>query len=165
MKSIFRLKHCLVISVVFLMAACTDNQTEQQMLKQAVAIESSDECHLCGMLITNYPGPKGEVADKRSEQINKFCSTRDMFAYYLQPENKRNVTQLFVHDMSKMPWNELNDGHFVDAKTAWYVVGANKHGAMGLTLASFSQKEHANAFKEEFGGQVYSFDEITIDML
>ncbi|MCP4325252.1 MAG: nitrous oxide reductase accessory protein NosL, partial [Alteromonadales bacterium] len=85
--------------------------------------------------------------------------------YYLQPENKRNVTQLFVHDMSKMPWEELNDGHFIDAKTAWYVTGSSKRGAMGQTLASFSKKEHAEAFSKGFGGEVYSFDEITIDRL
>lgn len=153
-----------IISLL-LLVGCNDKQAQQQMLKQAVAIESSDECHLCGMLIANFSGPKGEIADKRSEQVNKFCSTRDMFAYYLQPENKRHVTQLFVHDMSKMPWDEPNDGHFIDAKKAWYVLGSSKRGAMGKTLASFSKKQHALAFKKEFGGQVYGFEEITIDRL
>ncbi|PKG40814.1 nitrous oxide reductase accessory protein NosL [Psychromonas sp. Urea-02u-13] len=159
------LKLFTVVSFLLFTIGCNDTKSEQQMLKQAVAIESSDECHLCGMLISNFAGPKGEIAEKRSEQVNKFCSTRDMFAYYLQPENKRNVTQLFVHDMSKMPWDELNDGHFIDAKSAWFVTGSSKKGAMGLTLASFGQKEHADAFKKEFGGQVYSFGEITIDRL
>ncbi|WP_022940905.1 nitrous oxide reductase accessory protein NosL [Psychromonas hadalis] len=158
------LKLFSLISLLFI-AGCNDTQSELQMLKQAVAIESSDECHLCGMLIINYPGPKGEVADKRSEQINKFCSTRDMFAFYLQPENKRQVTQLFVHDMSKMPWDEPNDGHFIDATTAWFVIHSSKRGAMGQTLASFGKKEHAQAFKKEFGGTVYGFEEITMDRL
>ncbi|MCP5077473.1 MAG: nitrous oxide reductase accessory protein NosL [Psychromonas sp.] len=158
-------KSFTAISLLLLMVGCNDKQAEQQMLKEAVAIETADECHLCGMLISNFPGPKGESVAKNSEQVNKFCSTRDLFAYYLQPENKRNVTQLFVHDMSKMPWEELNDGHFIDAKTAWYVTGSSKRGAMGQTLASFSKKEHAEAFSKGFGGEVYSFDEITIDRL
>tara|TARA_R110001583_G_scaffold6618_2_gene33552 strand:+ start:26621 stop:27118 length:498 start_codon:yes stop_codon:yes gene_type:complete len=165
MKVLYPLKSFTVISFLLLMVGCGEQQAERQMLKQAVAIESSDECHLCGMLISNFPGPKGEIAQKGAEEVSKFCSTRDLFAYYLQPENKRNVTQLFVHDMSKMPWDEPNDGHFVDAKTAWFVTGSSKRGAMGQTLASFSQKEHAEAFKNEFGGQVYSFDEITIEKL
>jgi len=36
---------------------------------------------------------------------------------------------------------------------------------MGKTLASFSKKAHADAFKAEFGGTVYAFEEITIDKL
>jgi len=158
-------KRTVSISLVLFILGCNDKQAELQMLKQAVAIESSDECHLCGMLIANFPGPKGEIADKRSERVNKFCSTRDMFAYYLEPENKRHITQLFVHDMSKMPWDEINDGHFMDAKSAWFVSGSTQRGAMGKTLASFSKKAHADAFKAEFGGTVYAFEEITIDKL
>lgn len=165
MKNFRHFKKVASIALLLVLVGCNDKQAEQKMLKQAVEIESSDECHLCGMLIVNFPGPKGEIAEKRSEQINKFCSTRDMFAYYLQPENKRNVTQLFVHDMSKMPWDELNDGHFIDAKSAWFVTGSSQLGAMGKTLASFSQREHADAFKKEFGGTVYGFDEITIEKI
>jgi len=159
------IKSLSTLSLLLLVVGCNNKQAEQQMLKEAVAIESADECHLCGMLISNFPGPKGESVRKSSEQVNKFCSTRDMFAYYLQPENTRNVTQLFVHDMSKMPWEELNDGHFIDAKKAWYVTGSSKRGAMGQTLASFSLEEHALAFSKEFGGEVYRFEEITIELL
>ena len=36
-------------------------QTEQQvMVQQAVKIEQADSCHLCGMTISNFPGPTGE---------------------------------------------------------------------------------------------------------
>jgi len=94
----------LTIAVTSLMS-CSDKTDQQQMLHKAVAMESGDECHLCGMLITRFDGPKGEVFRKETgEQVFKFCSTRDLFSYYLDPENKRNVAQIFVHDMSKMPW-------------------------------------------------------------
>ncbi|MGF1763277.1 nitrous oxide reductase accessory protein NosL [Aliivibrio kagoshimensis] len=146
-------------------AGCSEQNDQQQMLKQAVAIEAADECHLCGMLIVNFPGPKGEIAQKNSERIEKFCSTRDLFSYVLQPENRRQITQIFVHDMSKSPWGSPNDEHFVDAKTAWYVIGSDKKGAMGETLASFSQKSDAEAFSVEFGGKVIGFDEITLETL
>ena len=88
-----------------------------------------------------------------------------MFSYYLDPENKRNVAQMLVHDMSKMPWEQINDDYFIDAKTAWYVSGSEKKGAMGKTLASFSTKEDATAFSQEFGGQVLTFDAINLDVL
>jgi len=151
-----------------LIMSCSDNSDQQKVIHQAVAMESSDECHLCGMLITRFDGPKGEIFRKeQSEKVFKFCSTSDMFSYYLDPENKRNVAQIFVHDMSKMPWGHesIDDKYFIDAKTAWYVVGSRKMGAMGKTLASFSQKADAEAFAKEFGGQVNSFEDINLNSL
>jgi len=160
-KSFSLLLTCLVI---FSLASCGESKQEQ-MLHQAVKIESSDECHLCGMMITEFPGPKGEVYRKEGGSVKKFCSTRDMLSYYLDPENKRNVSQLFVHDMSKMPWGKTNDSYFIDAKKAWFVAGSSKMGAMGKTLASFSKKDDAQAFAKEFGGKVLSFEQITLEDL
>ena len=161
----------LIIAFVILitsLTSCSDKENQQQMLHQAVAMESSDECHLCGMLITRFDGPKGEAFRKETgEQVFKFCSTRDMFSYYLDPENKRNVAQMLVHDMSKMPWgsDSIDDKYFIDAKSAWYVAGSEKTGAMGKTLASFSQQKDAVAFAKEFDGQVVSFKDINFDTL
>lgn len=157
----------LTVAISSLMS-CSDKAEQQQMLHKAVAMESSDECHLCGMLITRFDGPKGEVFRKETgEQVFKFCSTRDMFSYYLDPENKRNVAQMLVHDMSKMPWgsDSIDDKHFIDAKTAWFVAGSEKTGAMGDTLASFSQKADAQAFSKEFGGKVISFADVNYETL
>ena len=157
----------LIIGVTTLMS-CSDNAEPQQMLHQAVAIESADECHLCGMLITRFDGPKGEVFRKETgDQVFKFCSTLDLFSYYLDPENKRNVAHILVLDMSKMPWGSesIDDKYFIDAKTAWYVTGSEKTGAMGKTLASFSQQSDAQAFAKEFGGKVLSFADINYDVL
>jgi len=151
-----------------LIMSCSDNTEQQKVIHEAVAMESSDECHLCGMLITRFDGPKGEVFRKeQDDKVFKFCSTQDMFSYYLDPENTRNVAQMYVHDMSKMPWGSesIDDKYFIDAKTAWYVVGSRKMGAMGKTLASFSQKADAEAFAKEFGGQVNSFEDINLNSL
>jgi copper chaperone NosL len=150
------------------LVSCSDNAEQQKIVHQAVAMESSDECHLCGMLITHFDGPKGEVFRKeQGDRVFKFCSTRDMFSYYLDPENKRNVSQMLVHDMSKMPWgsDSIDDKYFIDAQAAWYVAGSEKTGAMGETLASFSQQKDAQAFAKEFGGKVVSFKEINYDTI
>jgi len=161
----------LLLSVIILsvsITACSDKNEQQKVIHQAVAMESSDECHLCGMLITHFDGPKGEIFRKeQGETVFKFCSTRDMFSYYLDPENKRNVSQMLVHDMSKMPWgsNSINDKYFIDAKNAWYVVNSEKTGAMGKTLASFSLSNDAQAFATEFGGKVLSFQDVNQDSL
>ena len=86
-----------------ILTGCTEDE-QAAMVQQAVALENSDECHLCGMIITNYPGPKGQLFSKGIEGNLKFCSTRDMFAFIADPENKHNVQQVFVHDMAISPW-------------------------------------------------------------
>jgi copper chaperone NosL len=165
MKCFFDYKSVLIVSLIGLLLGCSEADPKKEMLKQAVAIENADECHLCGMIIAQFPGPKGELYQKTSEDIAKFCSTRDLFGYLLQPENQRQVQQVFVHDMSKTPWQKPDDQYFIDARSAWFVVDSSKKGAMGKTLASFSLFDDAQAFSREYGGKVYSFDDISIDML
>lgn len=160
---------CVVLSLTALIS-CTEKQDKQAMVQQAKAIESTDECHLCGMLITRFTGPKGELLKKgisvqQSNTVHKFCSTRDLFSFYLDPENRRNVTTIYVHDMSKMPWDAPDDSYFIDAKSAWFVSDSSKTGAMGKTLASFSKKEDAVLFSKEFGGTVLSFEQINLSIL
>lgn len=163
--------HKILFSLLFVaVVGCSEQSEQQQVIHQAVAIESADECHLCGMLISNFSGPKAELFRKGitqadGDQVKKFCSTRDMFSFYLDPENKRNVTTILVHDMSKAPWDAPNDGYFIDARQAWYVVGSSKMGAMGKTLASFSAKTDADAFATEFGGSVIDFSAVSYQSL
>ncbi|MCW8329191.1 nitrous oxide reductase accessory protein NosL [Photobacterium sp. SDRW27] len=166
MRQLHPLKTISVALMLVLGVACSEQETaDQAMIRQAVAIEQADECHLCGMIISNFPGPKGETYNKTSDSVSKFCSTRDLFSFVLQPENKRQIKEIYVHDMSKTPWQRPEDEYFIDGREAWYVLGSEKKGAMGKTLASFSEKANAEVFIEEFGGKLYRFDEITIDLL
>lgn len=151
-----------ILSILLL--GCSE-EPQQTMAKTAVAIESADECHLCGMIISNFPGPKGEAYQEGKETINKFCSTKDLFAFILQPENTRQVREVFVHDMSKTPWHKPEDEYFINAKEAWFVTGSSQKGAMGPTLASFSTEQDAKVFIEEFGGELVRYGDITTEML
>lgn len=130
-----------------------------------IAIEAGDECHVCGMSITNFPGPKGEAYLRGKKFPLKFCSTRDLFSYLLQPENQGNVSQIYVHDMGATDWTHPADSAFVDARTAWFVAEQPLKGAMGPTLASFKNREDAMAFVERHGGEVLRFNEITLEIL
>ncbi|MGF1695840.1 nitrous oxide reductase accessory protein NosL [Vibrio lamellibrachiae] len=164
MNLFFTKKTYLLALFSMVLLGCSE-EPQEKMLRQAVAIESADECHLCGMIISNFPGPKGESYQSTGEHVNKFCSTRDLFAFLLQPENITQAREVFVHDMSKTPWHKPDDQYFIDGRTAWYVVGSSQKGAMGMTLASFSKQDDATAFSKKFGGKVYSFDEITIEII
>ena len=76
----------------------------------------------------------------------------------------RAAKAVFVQDMGKAKW-EQPVGHWIDAKTAIYVLGSKRHGSMGPTIASFAQEADAVKFAAEYGGKVLRFGEITADMV
>ncbi len=159
------IKRSLLLIICSSVTSC-NNQTDKQLIRHLpVAIGAADECHLCGMVISQFPGPKGEIYDKRSESFQKFCSTKELFSWYLQPENKYNTAEIFVHDMSKSGWLKPDDGHLINAKKAWYVTGSKLTGSMGATLASFATKQQAENFSVKNGGRVLKFAQINLYQL
>lgn len=163
MKSYTR--YLIIILSILAITGCGETPTELQLAQQAMAIESHEECHLCGMIISGFPGPKGQLYERGNKNNLKFCSTRDMFAYLLDPEHQHAIQTSYVHDMTVTPWEHPEAETYIDATKAWYVVGHNRKGAMGPTLASFSDPKVAASFAEEFGGQVYAFDDIDQQLL
>ncbi len=148
-----------------LLAGC--GKSEQSAVSEAkpVPIEAGDECHVCGMLIGKFPGPKGEVYVRGSDKVLKYCSTRDLFSELLQPEMKATAQKIYVHDMGATDWEHPSDAAFTDARSAWYVAGHDLRGAMGPTLASFAKREDAQRFIAEHGGRLLHFDDISLEML
>lgn len=165
MKSV-RLKFlpALLMFTVFL-AGCSKESEKVAEKPAPVHIESGDDCHVCGMTITRFAGPKGEVITEKEQTVHKFCSTRDMFAWVLQPENVMRKHTLYVHDMSQTEWASPDDTALIDAREAFYVVGSERKGAMGQTLASFSTEAAAQDFMMEYGGEVLQHDGITLEHL
>ncbi|ABV35101.1 NosL family protein [Shewanella sediminis HAW-EB3] len=158
---------CLLFLLPLLLA-CTQGAEDVPQAK-AEAIEKHERCHLCGMMITKYPGPKGQVHLKGQSVVPKFCSTRDMFNFSLQAENKRQISALFVHDMGATDWEQPGDDAFIDAfidaKTAWYVYGTSKKAVMGPAVASFKRQSQAVKFAQEFGGAVLPFEQVDLALL
>lgn len=158
------MKKFLPLLLISLLSACGADATGTADIKP-IAIEQHDRCHLCGMKIKVYPGPKGELALKDSDQLVKFCSSRDMFNFALQKENQRQVAHLFVHDAGATDWENPSDDAFIDAKSAYYVYGTNKKAVMGPAVAPFSSLEAAQHFADEYGGRVLEFNEINLALL
>ena len=154
-----------------LLAGCNEDTPETLAAQKAIAIESGEECHLCGMIITNYPGPKGQLYERGQTKNLRFCSTRDMFAYWLDPEHKHNIQNAYVQDMTVVPWESASIGraidarHYIEARTALYVVGHSRRGAQGPTLASFATKGAVDSFIASYGGQLRSFEQLDMDLI
>ncbi|WP_342631054.1 nitrous oxide reductase accessory protein NosL [Marinobacter alkaliphilus] len=147
------------------LAGCSNGEQQAVAKPDPVHFDSGDECHVCGMVITNFPGPKGQAFTERQQHTRKFCSTKDMFAWFLQPENVNRDHTLYVHNMAETHWDHPDDTHLIDAREAFYVVGSERTGAMGPTLASFETESEATDFAATYGGEILSFDDITLEHL
>ncbi len=151
----FIVKFFTLLVLILSLAACSQ---PEEVNYQAQAIHDEDECAVCGMLITRFPGPKGQAIFDH-EHV-KFCSTRDMVAFVTDEENSHRISDVFVHDMEKTPWKAPTQDSYIDGRKAWYVTGSNKKGAMGPTFASFANKEAAQNFAQEHGGELQTFSEL-----
>jgi copper chaperone NosL len=160
-----KLNWLLAALAVFTLTACSGEEAQTTARPDPVHFESGDECHVCGMIIEGFPGPKGQAFTEKDQHVRKFCSTRDMFAWLLQPENVNRDHTLYVHDMAQTDWQNPNDTALIDARDAFFVVGSDRTGAMGPTLASFAEQTDASDFAAEHGGEVLAFKEITMDHL
>lgn len=156
-----------VLAVLVGVGGCGESQTTMQTANTFQKIESADECHLCGMVIEPFPGPKAELFEPVDGKpvARKFCSTRDMLAYYFQPENRHNVLEIYVHDMAQASWEHPGNEHLIDARKAWFVAGSSRQAAMGMTLASFATEADAESFSKEFGGRILAFDQLELNAL
>lgn len=145
-----------------LLVGCGDEQQATASL-DPVPFQKGEECHVCGMAIGAFPGPKGEAVAPTG--VRKFCSTSELLGWWLQPENQQQGARLYVHDMGRSDWNHPDDRHLIDATQAYYVVGIKRPGAMGATLASFADQAAAEQLATEEGGRVLRFSEIDQNVL
>lgn len=119
-------------------------------------------CSLDGMLLADFPGPKGQIQYVTGE-TEFFCDTVELLSMILQPETTRAVRAAFTQDMGRADWDAPRD-HWIDARQAYYVVGSDARGSMGPTFPSFARQEDADGFAKGRGGRVLRFAEVTPDM-
>jgi copper chaperone NosL len=144
------------------LAAC-DKAEPPAASEAALAFHPSDECHVCGMVITDFPGPKGAAVGAGG--VKKFCSPAEMLGWWLQPENHRADVKLYVHDMGRSHWDAPDDAHLIDARSAYFVIGSGLKGAMGVVLASFSDPQAAEKLASDTGGRVLRLEDIDQKLL
>ncbi|KIN91794.1 nitrous oxide reductase accessory protein NosL [Thauera sp. SWB20] len=160
-RCLSRRRFLLAAAASGLLAACGQGGGGKAAVV-AREIERGTSCTLDGMLLADYPGPKAQIHYTGVAEPDWFCDTVEMFNIYLNPEQARAITAIFVQDMGKAEWN-APQGHWIDAKAAFYVFGSQRLGSMGPTAASFANEADAKAFAAEHGGAVLRFDEVTPD--
>lgn len=153
----------LSLLALVLLAGC-EHPTQRTGLSGPVELDSASACALDGMLLIDYPGPKAQIQYAGSGQTDFFCDPVEMLSLYLSPEQVRKVHALYVQDMGKAAWEAPVD-HWIDARTAYYVHGSTRHGAMGPTLVTFALEADAQRFTAQYGGHLMRFDQLKPGML
>lgn len=148
------LRSLLLLGTVALVSCSADAPPPQ-----SVEPGSDMVCTLDGMSLADYPGPKAQIFFGNEPPVF-FCDTVEMFAMVLGPESQRDIRAVYTQDMARADWQRPR-GHWIDARTAFYVMGSARTGSMGPTFASFAQRAEAEAFAAKHGGQVLAFSEIT----
>jgi copper chaperone NosL len=141
------------------LGACTNPETTAV---GPTEITRDTACSLDGMTLMDYPGPKAQIVYDKGDP-DFFCDTVEMFSIFLKPEQSKPVRAVYVQDMGQADWNAPT-GHWIDAKTAFYVVGSKRRGSMGPTIASFAREADARDVAARDGGRVLRFGQVTPDM-
>ncbi len=151
---------CVWLLTVMLLFSCGQQATQSSA---PVEISRATSCSLDGMTLADYPGPKAQIIYAGQSKPEYFCDLMELFDTILKPEQARKIVAMYVQDMGKTEW-ETPQGHWIDAKGAFYVIGSNKMGSMGPTFGAFSSEADARKFVSANGGKVYKYDEVTPDM-
>ena len=145
------------------LSACSDRTIDAQTVAP-LEIGASTTCELDGMLLVDYPGPKGQIHYAGATAPLFFCDTVELFNTMLRPEQVRKVLAVYVQDMGKADWDQPR-GNWMDAKSGIYVLGSKRHGSMGPTVASFAQESDAQKFAGQWGGKILRYAEVKPEMV
>ena len=153
----------MALAALPMLGAC-DKEGEKAISVAPVEITQDTACELDGMLLADYPGPKGQIHFADTPEPAFYCDTMEVLNTLMHPEEVRKITAVYVQDMGKADWDHP-EGHWIDARTAIYVEGSSRLGSMGPTFGSFSNEEDAKAFIAKYGGKLLHMKDITPEMV
>lgn len=132
----------------------TQKLNKQVSSSKSIQVPKGAKCPICGMFVEKYP--KWVAMIDAGEQKYYFDGVKDMMKFILSHKNS----------FEKVYASDYFTTNKIDAKKAYFVLGANVYGPMGKELIPFDSKEKALSFqKDHFGKKVLSFDDITQDVM
>ncbi len=122
--------------------------------------------YYCNMVVVEHEGPKAQIFLNGREDPLWFTSVRDGIAFSRARDEPGRILAFYVNDMGRTEWKRPSDTSWIDAETAWYVIGSSRRGGMGLPEAvPFGDREKAAVFVRDYGGRVVAFGEIPDDYI
>lgn len=115
----------------------------------------------CRMNLKEHGGPKGQILPKDWTEPLWFSSVKDALTYVDQDiVSEAQLEAFWVNDMEQGTWEQPAAGAWIEAKSAWYVIGSQKSSGMGGSEAvPFARRDAASTFAAQFGGRVVGYAE------
>ena len=149
-----------MVIAVLIFSGCEKADVEKPL---PIELTREHACAVCGMIIVDFPGARAQI-HYTNGKVDLFCSTLDMFLFYLQPDRPANIAAVFVNDMGDKEIDHP-EGHWIEAQNAHYVYGGDIMGPMGDAIVPFSDVKDAEEYVAEHGGSILAFGDITGEML
>lgn len=146
-----------------LLAGCS--QQEEVAMPDPFTLDAQAIGRYCGMNVLEHEGPKGQIILTRIPEPIWFSSARDAIAFTLLPDEPKNIAAIYVSDMAvAASWEQPGADNWIDARTAFFVLGSGQRGGMGTAeTVPFSTEAAARAFADAHGGEVVRFADIPLD--
>ncbi len=164
MSFVSRIRVFCLVAAVAVLSGCA----EQVVLPDPVRLTREANGHYCKMIIVDHPGPKAQVFEVGRSEPLWFSSVRDALFYLKLPGEAQRVSATYVHDMGRASsWERpQDDGIWIKATAAIYVIGSSRRGGMGAReTVPFGQKSGAEKFARRFGGKIVAIDDIPTDYI
>ena len=158
-----RIALAVALLALILLAGC--NEKQQAALPMPRGLTAEVIGHYCGMNVLEHPGPKGQIFAASLIEPVWFSSARDAIAFTMLPDEPKDIEAIYVSDMAKAPsWDKPGTDNWVAARRALFVIGSGVKGGMGGNEAvPFSERNAAERFAAENGGQVVAFTDVPRD--
>lgn len=131
------------------------------LAEPAATVGARERCPVCGMFVAKYPNWITQVR-LTDGTVRYFDGMKDLLAYTFQPAQyggkEGTIRDIWAKDYYTLAW--------LDARTAYFVVGSDVYGPMGLELIPFASEKAAQAFaRDHHGKQVLPFKAITEELV
>jgi copper chaperone NosL len=150
-----------VLAVMLLLSACGGEDDRATAFKPR-DLTREETCMIDGMILLDYPGPKGQLFYKNGEAYF-FCDTKGLIETLFNPDYRAKIKQAYVQDVGGREWGSYAD-RWVEIEKSFLVMDGSKLGAMGPTIATFGTRADADAFAQENGGTVLPFTELSEEL-
>jgi nitrous oxide reductase accessory protein NosL len=148
----------LTLLFLFIIILSGDIHSGNAVHAHFVEPAEGDSCPVCGMPPGKHIKWIAVIMFNDGRHI-KFHGPKNMFIYYFnmakyeQKYKQKDIASMHVTDYYTLK-------HF-SAQDSYFVVGSTKKGPMGYEPVPFSDSFSAEAFRDEFGGKVIMFNDIT----
>ena len=140
---------CIALALVIVASAPLISVAAQTVdLPDGSKLDLTASCPVCNMKLEDSKLGVAAVVFKDGKVVG-FDTAGDMFRYVFAPDRSSfdaaNIKNVFV--------TEHGTKKFIDAKHAFFVVGSDVQGSMGVEVVPFSKKEDADKFSSDHKGK------------